>query len=58
MLRVILELDDVVSAVVAAHQVRLRSASHPAYVFDGKHHGGACYSSTLCAASALCERKE
>jgi hypothetical protein len=31
-LRVILELDDVVVAVVAAHQVGLRAATHPAYL--------------------------
>jgi len=32
MLGVILELDDVVVAVVAAHQVRLRPASYPPYL--------------------------
>jgi hypothetical protein len=34
MLRVILELYDVVVPVRAAHQVRLRAAAHPAYLFD------------------------
>ena len=34
MLRIILEFDDVVVAVVAAHQVRLRASPHPTYLFQ------------------------
>ena len=37
-LRIILELDDVVVAVVAAHQVRLRAAPHAAYLLQSPQH--------------------
>ncbi len=35
---IILELDDVVAAVVAAHQVRLRATPHPANMLDREQH--------------------
>jgi hypothetical protein len=34
MLRIILELNDVIVPVRAAHQVRLRAPAHPAYLFQ------------------------
>jgi hypothetical protein len=39
MLRIILEFDDVVPVVVAAHQLGLRTAPHPPYMLDGQLHG-------------------
>ena len=54
MLGIVLEFDDVVSAVVAAHQVGLRAAPHPADMLDGKHHGGAL--TDLPACGMLCAR--
>jgi hypothetical protein len=41
-LRIILEFDDVVEAVVARHQVRLRAAPHAAYLLQRPQHGGLC----------------
>jgi hypothetical protein len=35
MLRVILKFDDVVSPIVAAHQLGLRASAHPPHVLDG-----------------------
>jgi len=37
-LRVILEFNDVVVAVRAPHEVRLRASAHPPYVLDGSQH--------------------
>jgi len=42
MLGIILELHDIVVAVVAAHQVRLRATPHPAYVFQSPQHVRLC----------------
>jgi hypothetical protein len=38
MLRIILELHDVIVVVGAAHQMGLRSASHPAYLLYSVQH--------------------
>jgi len=40
MLRVILELDDVVVTIGAAHQVRLRAPTHPSYLLQRPRHAG------------------
>jgi len=42
MLRIILEFHDVVVAVVAAHQMRLRATPHPAYLFQCRQHARLC----------------
>jgi hypothetical protein len=39
MLRVILEFNDVITIVIAAHQVGLGPASHPPHVLNGQPHG-------------------
>ena len=41
-LRIILELDDVLAAVIAAHQVRLRAAAHATDVLYRQQHGKEC----------------
>jgi len=38
-LRIVLEFDDVVRTVVAAHQMGLRPAPHPPHVLEGQPHG-------------------
>lgn len=47
MLGVILKFNDVITPVVAAHQVRLRTSAHSSYVLYGKHHSEACYRAPL-----------
>jgi hypothetical protein len=39
-LGIVLEFDDVVATVVAAHQVGLRSAAHATNMLDRQQHGG------------------
>jgi hypothetical protein len=39
MLRVVLKFDDVVSLIVAAHQLGLRASPHPPHMLDGHSHG-------------------
>jgi hypothetical protein len=39
MLCIVLEFDDVVRFIVAAHQVGLRPATHSPHMLDGKLHG-------------------
>jgi hypothetical protein len=41
MLGVILELDDVIATIVAAHQVSLRAAAHPADLLNREDHSRA-----------------
>jgi hypothetical protein len=37
----------VITPVVAAHQVRLRTSAHPSDVLYGNHHSEACYRASL-----------
>src|ERR1700761_1487760 len=39
-LRIVLELDDVIATIRAAHQVRLRSTAHSLHLLDCEHHSG------------------
>ena len=47
MLRIILELYDILTAVIAAHQVRLRATSHAADLLEREHHGHAMLASAF-----------
>ena len=53
-LRVVLELYDVVVIVGTAHQMRLRSAPHAANVLHSSGHGWLCYRRLAKAASEEC----
>ena len=50
-----MEFDDVITPVVAAHQVRLRAAAHPPDMLYRQHHGDECYRAPLRAARANSE---
>ena len=56
MLGIILELDDVIAAVIAAHQVRLCAASHPADLLEREDHGPAMLASVTHGRPGLCLR--
>jgi hypothetical protein len=42
MLWVILKLHNVIAAIVATHQVSLRTPTHPPDMLDGLNHGDKC----------------
>jgi hypothetical protein len=53
MLGIILEFYNIVTAVIAAHQVRLCATSHAADLLDREHHGHAMLASALAGSKNI-----